>query len=349
MPGKQTGIFIGKQFGEKDKIIFGYGCNQEMKIAEKDLFTVWVLPKHKNDIMKNFALIGAAGYIAPRHMKAIKDTGNKLIAALDKNDSVGILDNYFPEADFFTEFERFDRHIEKQKRRGIKTDFVSVCSPNYLHDSHIRFGLRVGANVICEKPIVLNPWNIDALAEIEKETGNKIFTILQLRLHPAIIALKEKIAAGPKDKKHEVELDYITSRGHWYYASWKGDIQKSGGIATNIGVHFFDMLMWIFGDVKENIVTLHSKDTTAGILELEHASVKWRLSIDVNNLPAEVKAASKRTYRVLNIDGESFEFSDGFTELHTKSYAAILAGNGFPLMETRKSIELVHTIRNYKI
>ncbi len=349
MPGKQTGIFIGKQFGEKDKIIFGYGCNQEMKIAEKDLFTVWVLPKHKNDIMKNFALIGAAGYIAPRHMKAIKDTGNRLIAALDKNDSVGILDNYFPEADFFTEFERFDRHIEKQKRKGIKTDFVSVCSPNYLHDSHIRFGLRVGANVICEKPIVLNPWNIDALEEIEKETGNKIFTILQLRLHPAIIALKEKIAAGPKDKKHEVELDYITSRGHWYYASWKGDIQKSGGIATNIGVHFFDMLMWIFGDVKENIVTLHSKDTTAGILELEHASVKWRLSIDVNNLPAEVKAASKRTYRVLNIDGESFEFSDGFTELHTKSYAEILAGNGFPLMETRKSIELVHTIRNYKI
>lgn len=299
--------------------------------------------------MKNFALIGAGGYIAPRHMKAIKDTGNNLIAALDKNDSVGILDSYFPEADFFTEFERFDRHIEKQKRKGIKTDFVSVCSPNYLHDSHIRFGLRIGANVICEKPIVLNPWNIDALAEIEKETGNKIFTILQLRLHPAIIALKEKIAAEPKEKKHLIELDYITSRGHWYFASWKGDIQKSGGIATNIGVHFFDMLMWIFGDVTENIVTQHTKDTASGILNLEKATVKWRLSIDVNTLPEKLRANGKRTYRILNIDGESFEFSEGFTELHTKSYQQILAGNGFPLMETRRSIELVHAIRNYKI
>jgi UDP-N-acetyl-2-amino-2-deoxyglucuronate dehydrogenase len=299
--------------------------------------------------MKNFALIGAAGYIAPRHMKAIKDTGNKLIAALDKNDSVGILDSYFPEADFFIEFERFDRHIEKLRRKGINTDFVSVCSPNYLHDSHIRFGLRVGANVICEKPIVLNPWNIDALAEIEKETGNKIFTILQLRLHPAIIELKEKIAAEPKDKTHVVELDYITSRGHWYYTSWKGDIQKSGGIATNIGVHFFDMLMWIFGDVKANIVTEHTKDTASGTLELEKAAVKWKLSIDAGRLPTEAKSAGKRTYRALNIDGESFEFSDGFTELHTKSYEQILAGNGFSLMETRKSIELVHAIRNYKI
>lgn len=299
--------------------------------------------------MKNFALIGAGGYIAPRHMKAIKDTGNNLIAALDRNDSVGILDSYFPDADFFTEFERFDRHIEKQKRKGIKTDFVSVCSPNYLHDSHIRFGLRIGANVICEKPIVLNPWNIDALAEIEKETGNKIFTILQLRLHPAIIALKEKIASETKGKKHLIELDYITSRGHWYFASWKGDIQKSGGIATNIGVHFFDMLMWIFGDVTENMVTQHSKDTASGILNLEKATVKWRLSIDVNALPEKVRAAGKRTYRILNIDGESFEFSEGFTELHTRSYEEILAGNGFPLMETRKSIELVHEIRNYKI
>ena len=299
--------------------------------------------------MKNFALIGAGGYIAPRHMKAIKDTGNKLIAALDKNDSVGILDSYFPETDFFTEFERFDRHVEKQKRRGIKTDFVSVCSPNYLHDSHIRFGLRIGADVICEKPIVLNPWNIDALAEIEKETGNKIYTILQLRLHPAIIALKEKIAKESKDKRHTIELDYITSRGHWYFASWKGDIQKSGGIATNIGVHFFDMLMWIFGDVKENTVIQHTKDTAAGFLKLEKADVKWRLSIDVNTLPEAVKASGKRTYRVLNIDGESFEFSEGFTELHTRSYEEILAGRGFPLLETRKSIELVHAIRNFKI
>lgn len=297
--------------------------------------------------MKNFALIGAAGYIAPRHMKAIKDTGNNLIAALDKNDSVGILDNYFPEADFFTEFERFDRHIEKQKRKGIKTDFVSVCSPNYLHDSHIRFGLRVGANVICEKPVVLNPWNIDALEEIEKETGNKIFTILQLRLHPAIIALKEKVNQQ-KEKKYLIDLDYITSRGHWYFSSWKGEIQKSGGIATNIGVHFFDMLMWIFGDVEESTVTKHSKDIASGILELEHASVNWRLSIDANQLPEEVKAAGNRTFRSLTIDGESFEFSDGFTELHTKSYEQILAGNGFPISETRKAIELVHNIRNYK-
>lgn len=297
--------------------------------------------------MKNFALIGAAGYIAPRHMKAIKDTGNRLIAALDKNDSVGILDSYFPEADFFTEFERFDRHVEKQKRKGIKIDYVSVCSPNYLHDSHIRFGLRVGATVICEKPVVLNPWNIDALEEIEKETGNKIFTILQLRLHPAIIALKNKMAAAPAAEKHKVNLDYITSRGHWYYASWKGDISKSGGIATNIGVHFFDMLMWIFGDVKENRVNEHSAGTASGELELENASVSWKLSIDANQLPSDIKAAGKRTYRALEIDGDSFEFSDGFTELHTKSYEQILAGNGFPLAETRKSIELVHAIRNF--
>jgi len=297
--------------------------------------------------MKNFALVGAAGYIAPRHMKAIKDTKNNLIAALDKNDSVGILDSYFPEADFFTEFERFDRHIEKLKRRGIKTDFVSVCSPNYLHDAHIRFGLRIGADVICEKPVVLNPWNIDALAEIEKETGNKIFTILQLRLHSAIVALKEKIDSEKDGKMHEVNLDYITSRGHWYYASWKGDIQKSGGIATNIGVHFFDMLMWIFGDVKENIVHEHSKDTASGILKLEKANVKWRLSIDADNLPEDIRAAGKRTYRTLDIDGESFEFSEGFTELHTKSYQNILEGKGFPLMETRKAIQLVHDIRKF--
>ena len=297
--------------------------------------------------MKNFALVGAAGYIAPRHMKAIKDTKNNLIAALDKNDSVGILDSYFPEADFFTEFERFDRHIEKLKRRGIKTDFVSVCSPNYLHDAHIRFGLRIGADVICEKPVVLNPWNIDALAEIEKETGNKIFTILQLRLHSAIVALKEKIDSEKDGKMHEVNLDYITSRGHWYYASWKGDIQKSGGIATNIGVHFFDMLMWIFGDVKENVVHEHSRDTASGILKLEKANVKWRLSIDADNLPEDIRAAGKRTYRTLDIDGESFEFSEGFTELHTKSYQNILEGKGFPLMETRKAIQLVHDIRKF--
>lgn len=224
--------------------------------------------------MKNFALIGAGGYIAPRHMRAIKDTGNNLLAALDKHDSVGILDSYFPEADFFTEFERFDRHVEKLKRQGVKTDYVSVCSPNYLHDSHIRFGLRIGANVICEKPVVLNPWNIDALMEIEKETGNHVFVILQLRLHPAIIELKKKIDSLPPGKKHLIELTYITSRGHWYNTSWKGDIQKSGGIATNIGVHFFDMLMWIFGDVVENKVKAHTRQFASGHLELEKASVE---------------------------------------------------------------------------
>ena len=297
--------------------------------------------------MKNFALIGAGGYIAPRHMKAIKDTGNNLIAALDRHDSVGILDSYFPEANFFTEFERFDRHLEKLKRQGVKTDYVSICSPNYLHDAHIRFGLRIGANAICEKPLVLNPWNIDALEEIEQETGKKVFTILQLRLHPAIIALKEKIDAAPKDKKFNVNLQYITSRGNWYHTSWKGDIQKSGGIATNIGVHFFDMLMWIFGPAKQNEVSQHTTDTAAGMLELERATVNWMLSINENTLPAAVRAAGKRTFRTLSIDGEEFEFSDGFTELHTLSYSNILSGKGFPLSETRRAIQLVHDIRNY--
>ncbi len=296
--------------------------------------------------MKNFALIGAGGYIAPRHMRAIKDTNNNLLAALDKHDSVGILDSYFPKADFFTEFERFDRHVEKLKRQGIPTDYVSVCSPNYLHDSHIRFGLRVGANVICEKPVVLNPWNVDALMEIEKETGGHIFTILQLRLHPAIIALKEKIAALPPGKTHQIDLNYITSRGNWYNTSWKGDIEKSGGIGTNIGVHFFDMLMWIFGNVEENIVTKLTQSSAAGHLKLEKASVNWMLSIDADKLPEEAKKVGLRTFRTLTIDGESFEFSDGFTELHTRSYEEIIAGRGFRISETRKSIQLVHDIRN---
>lgn len=295
--------------------------------------------------MKNFALIGAGGYIAPRHMKAIKDTGNNLLAALDKHDSVGILDSYFPSADFFIEFERFDRHLEKLKRQGTKTDFVSVCSPNYLHDSHIRFGLRIGADVICEKPVVLNPWNIDALLEIEKETGKKIYTILQLRLHPAIIALKEKIAAAPANKRYAINLQYITSRGNWYHTSWKGEQQKSGGIATNIGVHFFDMLMWIFGSVKENNVIQHTATTAKGNLILEKANINWMLSIDANTLPAEIKAAGKRTYRTLSIDGDEFEFSEGFTELHTKSYEEIIKGNGFGIEETKAAIQLVHDIR----
>ena len=298
--------------------------------------------------MKNFALIGAGGYIAPRHMKAVKDTGNNLIAALDKHDSVGILDSYFPEAEFFVEFERFDRHIEKLRRLGTQTDYVAVCSTNYLHDAHIRFGLRIGANVICEKPLVLNPWNIDGLKEIEKETGKKISTILQLRLHPAIIALREKIQKNSSGKKYEIDLRYITSRGHWYHISWKGDPQKSGGIATNIGIHFFDMLIWIFGDVKINEVHQHTAETASGKLELERANVNWFLSIDANTLPDEIKQSGKRTFRSLTIDGEAFEFSEGFTELHTRSYEEILKGNGFPVEEARKSIELVHAIRNKK-
>ena len=297
--------------------------------------------------MKNFALIGAGGYVAPRHMKAIKETGNNLIAALDKHDSVGILDSYFPEADFFIEFERFDRHIEKLKRQGIHTDYVTVCSPNYLHDAHIRFGLRVGADVICEKPLVLNPWNVDALTEIEKETGKKIFTILQLRLHPAVIALREKVQSASSNKKYDIALRYITSRGHWYHISWKGDVQKSGGIATNIGIHFFDMLLWIFGDVRQNDVLQHDSNTASGILSLERANVRWFLSIDANTLPRE--ADGKRTFRSLTIDKEQFEFSEGFTELHTRSYEQILSGKGFPLSEARKSIELVHDIRNTKL
>lgn len=298
--------------------------------------------------MKNFVLIGAAGYIAPRHMKAIKDTGNNLVAAMDKFDSIGVLDSYFPNADFFVEFERFDRHCEKLKRQGTKIDFVSVCSPNYLHDSHIRFGLRLGADVICEKPIVLNPWNIDALQEIEKETGHKVYNILQLRLHPSIKALHDKIKNSSSESKYNVTLKYITSRGNWYHTSWKGDVMKSGGVATNIGVHFFDMLGWLFGSVKENTVTVQNNTDAGGILEFENASVNWFLSIDSENVPEELRKKGIRTYRTLNIDGEEFEFSDGFTELHTNSYKQILDGNGFGLEEARQAIEIVQKIRNFK-
>ncbi len=295
--------------------------------------------------MKNFALIGAAGYIAPRHMKAIKDTGNQLIAALDPFDSVGIIDSYFPNTDFFVEYERFDRHIEKLRRKGKQLDYLSVCSPNYLHDAHIRFGLRVGADVICEKPLVLNPWNIDALEEIENETGGKIFNILQLRLHPSVIELNKQVDEGPKDKVYDVDLTYLTSRGHWYYTSWKGDISKSGGIATNIGVHFFDMLMWIFGDLKENVVHLHTHDRAAGYLELERARVRWFLSINYDVIPEHIKESGARTYRSLLIEGQEFEFSGGFNELHTRSYEDVLNGGGFRLREAQKAIQIVHDIR----
>jgi len=296
--------------------------------------------------MKNFALIGAAGYIAPRHLKAIKDTGNNLLAAYDKFDSVGVMDSHFPDADFFTEFERFDRHVGKLKRSQKAIDFVSICSPNYLHDSHIRFGLRIGASAICEKPLVLNPWNIDALHEAEKEFGGKVYNILQLRLHPSIMELKRKIENGPADKIYDIDLTYITSRGHWYYTSWKGDVSKSGGIATNIGVHFYDMLTWVFGQVKQNIVHIHTHDRASGYFELERARVRWFLSINSDTLPEDVKAKGGRTYRSLTMEGEEIEFSDGFTELHTKSYQNILDGNGFGLEAARSSIEIVHDIRH---
>ncbi len=296
--------------------------------------------------MKNFALIGAAGYVAPRHMKAIKDTGNILIAALDPNDSVGIIDSYFPDADFFTEFERFDRHIDRKRRDGVPTDYVSIASPNYLHDSHVRFALRSGADAICEKPLVLNPHNIDLLVEDEKEYGKKVNTILQLRLHPSIIQLKEEVEAAPKDKKYEVDLTYITSRGHWYDVSWKGDVRKSGGVATNVGVHFYDMLYYIFGGIQDNIVHYSDQSKAAGYLEYEHARVRWFLSVDVNDLPGAVAVTGQRTYRSITVNGKEIEFSGGFTDLHTRSFEEILAGRGFGLEDNRVAIEIVSEIRN---
>ncbi|WP_304529041.1 Gfo/Idh/MocA family oxidoreductase [Dyella sp. OK004] len=301
----------------------------------------------KTTLIKNFALIGAAGYIAPRHMQAIKDTGHRLVAAYDPNDSVGVIDSHFPEADFFTEFERFDRHVDKMRRanHNHRIDYVSICSPNYLHDSHMRFALRSGADAICEKPLVLNPWNIDGLKEIEQDTGRKVNTILQLRVHPAIIALRDKVRSGQHKAKHEVDLAYITSRGHWYLQSWKGDAKKSGGIATNIGVHFFDMLHFIFGDLQRNVVH-HASDTkAAGFLEYEHARARWFLSVDVEDVPDAQRTAGQRTYRSITVDGEEIEFSGGFTDLHTRSYQEILAGRGYGLEENRCAITTVSEIR----
>jgi UDP-N-acetyl-2-amino-2-deoxyglucuronate dehydrogenase len=305
----------------------------------------------------NFALIGAAGYIAPRHMKAIKETGNQLVCALDPYDGVGIIDSYFPEADFFIEPERFDRHLDKLRRMahtkkrlaGLKVDYVSICSPNYMHDSHIRLALRNDAHAICEKPIVLNPWNLDALAEIEKETGKQVFTVLQLRLHSAIRALYEQVKKGPKKKKYNLDLTYITSRGNWYYRSWKGDLSKSGGIATNIGIHFFDMLTWIFGEAKVNKVHLREENKSAGFLELENASIRWFLSLDYNDIPAAIRKAGKRTYRSLTMDGQEIEFSEGFTDLHTDTYREILKGNGFGLADAKPSINIAYKIRNDQV
>lgn len=279
-------------------------------------------------------------------MRAIKETGNNLLAALDKHDSVGVMDSFFPAAHFFTEFERFDRHCEKLKRSGTKIDYLSVCSPNYLHDAHIRFGLRIGTDVICEKPVVLNPWNVDALLDMENETGKKVYTILQLRLHPVISALKQEVDAVAKKEKYQVELHYVSARGNWYLNSWKGEEAKSGGIATNIGLHFFDMLLWIFGDVTGLQVNQYSPVKTTGTLELSNALVNWTMSIDENDLPASVREKGGRTWRNMIINGQPVDFSDGFDQLHTRSYEAILAGNGVPLAETRKGIQLVHEIRN---
>ena len=297
----------------------------------------------------NFGLIGASGYIAPRHMRAIKDTGNELIAALDPYDGIGIMDSYFPQAYFFTEYERFDRFVDKWRRNGNKKiEYIAITTPNYLHDSHIRFALRSGANAICEKPLVLNPHNIDQLKIIEEESGKKVFNILQLRLHESIVALKNKISKEllqNPDRIYDVDLTYLTSRGKWYFISWKGDEDKSGGVATNIGVHFFDMLSWIFGPIEENIVHLTQPDANAGYMRLKNANVRWFLSVNYDYIPENIKNSGKRTFRSIKVDGDEIEFSDGFTDLHTKSYEHILSGEGFGLDEARNSINIVSSIR----
>lgn len=298
--------------------------------------------------MKEFALIGAAGFIAPRHMRAIRDTGNRLVAALDPSDSVGILDHYFPEASFFTELERFDRQLVKLRRKKKAVDFLTVCSPNYLHDAHIRFGLKHHADVICEKPLVLNPWNVETVQQVQEETGKDVFNILQLRLHPLIAALKERIEKSDSKKVHDIDLVYISARGKWYYTSWKGEEDKSGGIATNIGIHFFDMLLWIFGKVKENIVHVHTHDRAAGFLHLERARVRWFLSINEQTIPVAIDPGKQRIFRSITLDGEEIRLNDGFDDLHTKSYEKILGNEGFPLQEAIPSIELVHRIRTEK-
>lgn len=301
--------------------------------------------------MKNFALIGAAGYIAPRHIQAIKDTNNNLVAAMDPHDSVGILDRYFDNVSYFKEFERFDRHLERLKFENSKDqiDYISICSPNYLHDAHIRFGLRAGANIICEKPLVINPWNVDRLAEIESQFEGKINTVLQLRVHPSIIELKKKIENGPKDKVYDIDLSYFTSRGPWYHFSWKGDISKSGGLPTNIGVHFFDMLSWIFGDIQHNEVHIASDTVYAGYLKFNQANVKWVLSIDKKKLPQAAVDKNMSTFRSITIDGEEIEFSGGFTDLHTIVYKDILEGKGYGVIDSRQAIQIVHDIRKSEV
>lgn len=301
-----------------------------------------------DEMRRNFAIIGVGGYIAPRHLAAIRDTGNVLAAALDKHDSVGVIDRYFMDTPFFVEFERFDRHVEKLRRMEAsrRIHYVSICSPNYLHDSHIRFALRVGAHAICEKPLVLNPWNLDALQEMERESNSRIYNILQLRLHPALTALKARVQAGPADRKFNVDLTYVTPRGPWYHTSWKGSAEKSGGVGTNIGIHFFDMLLWIFGGCR--FLQVHRKDDRkiAGYLELDRANVRWFLSLDPQDVPAQAREAGKTTFRSLTLDGEEVEFSDGFTELHTQVYRDILSGGGFGIEDARPSINLAYQIRH---
>lgn len=295
--------------------------------------------------MKNFAFTGIAGYIAPRHLQAIKDTGGRVVAAMDPHDSVGILDSYFPQAAFFTEFERFDRHLELLRRETPedRIEYLSICSPNHLHDAHIRLALRVGASAVCEKPLVLNPWNLDALSELEHEHEGRVYTILQLRVHPKLVELRERLRAAPR--RHSVRLTYITSRGTWYRYSWKGDDSKSGGVATNIGIHFFDLLIWLFGDVRRSEVHVSEPHRIGGAIELERADVQWFLSTDASDLPDGGANGAQPTYRSISVDGEEIEFSGGFRDLHTRVYEEMIAGRGFGIEEARPSIELVHRIR----
>lgn len=297
--------------------------------------------------MKNFAITGVAGYIAPRHLAAIQDTGNRLVAAVDPHDAVGLLDRYAFDVRFFTEFERFDRHLEKLRRgpEGQRVQYVSICSPNHLHDAHIRLALRVGADAICEKPLVINPWNLDALQEIERETGRRVRTILQLRVHPQLMALRDRLLAD-RSKRHDVQLTYITARGSWYDVSWKGDDERSGGIVTNIGIHFFDLLIWLFGPVGRSEVHVRDTHAAGGFLELERADVRWFLSTDNRDLPFTPEPGKRTTHRSITVDGAEIEFSGGFTDLHTRVYEGILAGGGFGIDDARPSIELTSAIRS---